>query len=116
MKTPRFIKMRKRSEPDLPDRAPIWLGNNSNGEYFHVQTPYEKKLHRMILQKADENARKAKELLFMIQNSRKARMGGLAGLLDPVLMARKQTAEKTLKEAVEHNSELRSAANVIDIA
>jgi predicted TIM-barrel fold metal-dependent hydrolase len=58
MKTPRFIKMRKRSEPDLPDRSPIWLGNNSNGEYFHEQTPYERKLHRMILQKADENARK----------------------------------------------------------
>jgi predicted TIM-barrel fold metal-dependent hydrolase len=58
MKTPRFIKMRKRSEPELPDRSPIWLGNNSNGEYFHVQTPYERKLHRMILQKADENARK----------------------------------------------------------
>ncbi|HVW30757.1 MAG TPA: amidohydrolase family protein [Polyangiaceae bacterium] len=58
MKTPRFIKMRKRSEPDLPERGPIWLGNNSNGEYFHQQTPYERKLHKFILQKCDENARK----------------------------------------------------------
>src|SRR5262249_10195263 len=53
----------------------------------------------------------AKEMFFGVQNSRKARVGGLAGLLDPALMARKQATEKTLKEAVEHNSELRNAAN-----
>jgi hypothetical protein len=50
--------MRKRSEPDLPDEPPIWLGNHSNGEYFHFQTEYERKLRHLILQKADENARK----------------------------------------------------------
>jgi hypothetical protein len=58
MKTPRWIKMRKRSQPDLPDEPPIWLGNHSNGEYFHFQTDYERKLKRLILEKADENARK----------------------------------------------------------
>ena len=58
MKTPRFIKMRKRSEVELPEEPPIWLGNHSNGEYFHFQTDYERKLRHFILQKADENARK----------------------------------------------------------
>jgi len=58
MKTPRFIKMRKRSEIELPEEPPIWLGNHSNGEYFHFQTDYERKLRHFILQKADENARK----------------------------------------------------------
>ena len=42
--------------------------------------------------RSDENAREAKELLFSVQNSRKARDGGLAGLLDPALMARKEAA------------------------
>jgi hypothetical protein len=40
--------------------------------------------------RSDENARKAKEFLFGVQNSRKARVGGLAGLLDPEIMARKK--------------------------
>jgi predicted TIM-barrel fold metal-dependent hydrolase len=57
MKTPRWMKT-KRSQPDLPDQPPIWLGNHSNGEYFHYQTDYERKLNRLILEKADENARK----------------------------------------------------------
>lgn len=58
MKTPRWIKMRKRSEPELQERPPIWLRDHSNGEYYHFQTPYERKLERFIMQKADENARK----------------------------------------------------------
>src|SRR5437667_7489568 len=41
-----------------------------------------------------ENARQAKELLFTVQNSRKAREGGLAGLLDPALLDRKEAEEK----------------------
>ncbi len=44
--------------------------------------------------RSEENARQAKELLFGVQNSRKARVGGLAGLLDPQLMARKKAAGK----------------------
>jgi hypothetical protein len=57
-----------------------------------------------------ENARKAKELLFSVQNSRKARDGGLAGLLDPLIMARKQQAEKALRDAVANNPSLGSVA------
>ena len=46
-----------------------------------------------------EQARQAKDELFGIQNSRKARIGGLAGLLDPELMARKAKAEKRAARA-----------------
>jgi hypothetical protein len=45
-----------------------------------------------------ENARRAKDLLFGVQNSRKARRGMLAGLLDPELMATKRREEQELRE------------------
>jgi len=54
---------------------------------------------------SEENARRAKDTLFSVQNSRKARQGGLAGLLDPALMGRKRGAEEQLKQA------LRAAGN-----
>jgi hypothetical protein len=47
--------------------------------------------------RSEENARKAKDLLFSVQNSRKARLGGLQGLLDPRLMAEKAAAEQALR-------------------
>lgn len=50
--------------------------------------------------RSDENARRAKELLFSVQNSRKARDGGLAGLLDPQILKSKTEAENQLKEAI----------------
>jgi len=50
--------------------------------------------------RSDENARRAKETLFGVQNSRKARQGMFAGLLDPQLMAQKRTAEQQLRAAV----------------
>lgn len=49
---------------------------------------------------SQENARRAKDLLLGVQNSRKARGGGLAGLLDPQLMNRKRTEEEQLKAAL----------------
>jgi predicted TIM-barrel fold metal-dependent hydrolase len=50
--------MRKRSEVELQERPPLWTRDHSNGEYYHFQTEYERKLERLIMQKADENARK----------------------------------------------------------
>jgi len=47
-----------------------------------------------------EERRQAMEDLFGVQNSRKAREGILAGLLDPQLMRRKQAAEARLREQV----------------
>jgi hypothetical protein len=63
-------------------------------------------LHRMEVMlsvyssQSQENARRAKDTLFGVQNSRKAREGGLAGLLDPELMNKKRVAEQRLKDAI----------------
>jgi hypothetical protein len=64
--------------------------------------------------RSDENARRAKELLFGVQNSRKAREGGLAGLLDPSIMGEKESAERKLREAVAANTSLKDAASAWD--
>ena len=62
----------------------------------------------------EEHARKAKDLLFSYANSRKARDGGLAGLMDPSIMARKKAAEKKLRDAAANNSDLKGAAAAWD--
>ena len=64
--------------------------------------------------RSEENARQAKELLFSIQNSRKARVGGLGGLLDPALMARKAEEEKRLKAAAAADPKLKDAIGAWD--
>jgi hypothetical protein len=61
--------------------------------------------------RSDENARRAKEMFFSVQNSRKARDGGLAGLLDPALMAKKKEAEERLLAAVAKDPALRDSAS-----
>lgn len=53
-----WFKLRKKTEPELPLEPPVWLGNHSNGEYFHQQTPKEARMRRLILEKADEQARR----------------------------------------------------------
>ena len=58
-------------------------------------------------QRSDENARRAREELFNIQNSRKAQVGRLAGLQDPAVMEAKQAAEKALRDAVNADAALR---------
>jgi hypothetical protein len=65
-------------------------------------------------QRNEENARRAKDDLFGVQNSRKARDGGLEGLLNPTLMARKVAEEKRLREAVAHDTRLQDAAGAWD--
>ncbi len=57
-----------------------------------------------------ENARRAKDDLFGIQNSRKARDGGHAGLYDPVLMGRKAEAERLFRTRLAANGEYPDAA------
>jgi hypothetical protein len=59
-----------------------------------------------------ENARRAKEDLFDIQNSRKARVGGLTmpmGLMDSRLMDKKKAAEKVLRDKVAEDPKLKEA-------
>jgi hypothetical protein len=64
--------------------------------------------------RSEENARQAKEFLFGVQNSRKARIGGLAGLMDPQLMARKKAEETRLKEAIAKDSKLKDVLGAWD--
>jgi hypothetical protein len=61
-------------------------------------------------QRSEENARRAKEFFFSVQNSRKARDGGLAGLLDPAIIQKKQAEEKKLLDAVARDEKLKPAA------
>jgi hypothetical protein len=61
--------------------------------------------------RSDENARRARETLFGVQNSRKARDGMFAGLLDPQLMAQKQAAEQALKTAIAKDPNAKEVLN-----
>ena len=54
-----------------------------------------------------ENARRATDELFGIQNSRKARLGALAGLQDPQVMDAKRMEEKQLRDKVEQDAKLK---------
>jgi hypothetical protein len=56
-----------------------------------------------------ENERKAKDMLFGVANSRKAREGGEAGLQDPALMDLKESQEKAFKAAIARKPELKGA-------
>ncbi len=51
--------------------------------------------------RSERNMQRAEDELFGIQNSRKARIGGLAGLLDPKLFGRKQADEKRLRDFIQ---------------
>ncbi|HKU41639.1 MAG TPA: amidohydrolase family protein [Polyangiales bacterium] len=53
-----WITKRKRSEPEAEYETPVWLGNKSNGEFFHFQTERERKMRDEILRRCDDNARK----------------------------------------------------------
>jgi len=53
-----WLKMRKKTEPELPLQPPMWFGNQSNGEYFHFATQRDRKTRKLILERADENARR----------------------------------------------------------
>src|SRR5262249_30647397 len=56
-----------------------------------------------------ENARRAQDELFGYQNTRKARLGGLAGLQDPAIMEAKRKAELSLRQAVNNDPKLRES-------
>lgn len=62
----------------------------------------------------EEEERRAKDLLFGVANSRKARDGGLAGLQDPAMMARKIAQEKAMREAIKSDPALKDVADAWD--
>jgi hypothetical protein len=64
-------------------------------------------LLRTFGDRSHENARRAEDDLFSYQNSRKARLGGLAGLQDPAILAQKQQSESKLQKAVTADASLK---------
>lgn len=58
-----------------------------------------------------EQARRARDDLFGVQNSRKARLGMLAGLQDPQVLSDKAAAEKVLLAAINADSKLKPLAS-----
>jgi hypothetical protein len=63
---------------------------------------------------SQENARRAREDLFGVHYCRKAREGGLAGLLDPELMQKKKAEEDQLKAAFKKSAEFKDALAAYD--
>jgi hypothetical protein len=61
--------------------------------------------------RSKENARRARDDLFGVQNSRKARLGMLAGLQDPQVLADKAAAEKALLESIQADPKLKPLAS-----
>ena len=59
--------------------------------------------------RSSENARRAEDELFGIQNSRKAYLGMLGGLQDPAVMEKKRAMEKSLRDQVGHDPKLQQA-------
>jgi hypothetical protein len=59
--------------------------------------------------RSEENARIAKEFLFGVQNSRKARIGGLAALQDPEFMYKKLEAERKFRGEIAKDEKLKGA-------
>ncbi len=51
-----WLKLRKKTEPEIPLEPPVWFGNQSNGEYFRYQTPQEAKMRAEILRRAEKEA------------------------------------------------------------
>ncbi len=57
-------------------------------------------------ERSRENARRAADDYFGIQNSRKAKLGGLAALQDPAIMDRKRASQQDLREAIRSQAKL----------
>ncbi len=64
--------------------------------------------------RSTENARRARDDLFGVQNSRKARLGMLGGLQDPQTIAEKQKAEDALLAAINADPKLKPLASAWD--
>lgn len=91
-------------------------------EYLRdVQFPYTldrlkrlEVLYRSWSERSEENARRAKDELFGVQNSRKARDGGMAGLYDPVLMGRKAEVERLFRQRLAASGQFPAAVAAYD--
>jgi hypothetical protein len=71
-------------------------------------------LYTSFSERSDENAARVHEDVLKVQNSRKARIGGLAGLMDPTVMNKKKAQEQALKFAVAADPKLKDAGDAWD--
>jgi uncharacterized protein len=53
-----WIRTRKKTEPELPYQPPFWFGDHSNGEQYHQATQRERTMHREILERGAEAAKR----------------------------------------------------------
>jgi uncharacterized protein len=53
-----WLRRRKKTEPELPLKSPLHMTPFSNGEVFFTPGPAERRIERLILQKAEEGARR----------------------------------------------------------
>lgn len=53
----KWISRRKKTDPELPYKPPIWMGDHSNGEIYHRQTREERLMEELILKEGVERAR-----------------------------------------------------------
>jgi predicted TIM-barrel fold metal-dependent hydrolase len=56
MKVFPWLKMRKKTERELPYEPPMWFGPKSNGEFFVPQTERDRKIRKLVLERAAEHA------------------------------------------------------------
>ena len=115
VKPPHYLKWSAAGVGD--DELIFVAGNPGKTERLHTMAhldfirdrslPYAlNKLRRLEVvlstfsERSQENARRAQDELFGVQNSRKALLGKLAGLQDPALMRRKAVEEKSFREQV----------------
>ncbi len=47
-----WLKLSKKSDLELAERPPIWLGNRSHGEYDQPQTRDERLIHELTMKRA----------------------------------------------------------------
>jgi uncharacterized protein len=53
-----WLKRRSKAATEAPYETPVWLGNMSNGEFFRPQREKDRKIRELILQRADDFARR----------------------------------------------------------
>ncbi|MET0287225.1 MAG: hypothetical protein ABW352_22260, partial [Polyangiales bacterium] len=53
-----WLRLGRRTDPEVPVKAPIQLGALSNGEIFRADTPESDRAIRMIMEKADQGAKR----------------------------------------------------------
>src|SRR5689334_1969069 len=56
-KAKRWLRLTKKTDPEVPYEPPMWFGDFSNGELYHRATAKERRVRELILQLGDERAR-----------------------------------------------------------